>query len=210
MAAGRGFYAFKDADGVDVIVQQWKDVPVAYRTQAKLLEPGKLEGWSGVPASERSLATQGGQETRPPDPTIAARVPVDPAIRTRPPGSDWLYVKLYGGTTALDDVLTEVVPALLQELSAQGVLSRWFFIRYGDPHTHLRIRFKSPEPRGSSALLPLVSAAFNPQLAAGRLWKIQFDTYEREIERYGGVDGLSAAEEIFCADSDAVLSILGR
>ncbi len=45
-------------------------------------------------------------------------------------------------------------------------------------------------------------------LAAGKLWKIQLDTYEREVERYGGFEGLLAAEDIFWADSEAVMRIL--
>jgi lantibiotic biosynthesis protein len=57
-------------------------------------------------------------------------------------------------------------------------------------------------------LWPLLSATLAPLLASGRIWKIQFDTYEREIERYGGIEGVAAAEEIFSADSEAVLTIL--
>jgi thiopeptide-type bacteriocin biosynthesis protein len=34
------------------------------------------------------------------------------------------------------------------------------------------------------------------------------DTYEREVDRYGGPDGVSIAEDIFCADSPACMSML--
>ena len=37
---------------------------------------------------------------------------------------------------------------------------------------------------------------------------MQLDTYEREIERYGGPAGIELAEQLFCADSDAVVEIL--
>jgi thiopeptide-type bacteriocin biosynthesis protein len=56
--------------------------------------------------------------------------------------------------------------------------------------------------------LPQVFETFNPLLASGKLWKIELDTYEREIERYGGMEGLLAAEDIFFADSEAVMDIL--
>lgn len=45
-------------------------------------------------------------------------------------------------------------------------------------------------------------------MAGHRISKVEFDTYEREIERYGGLEGMLTAEEIFFADSEAVLKIL--
>jgi thiopeptide-type bacteriocin biosynthesis protein len=38
---------------------------------------------------------------------------------------------------------------------------------------------------------------------------MQLDTYEREVERYGGDRGIELAEQLFAADSQAVLTILG-
>jgi lantibiotic biosynthesis protein len=40
------------------------------------------------------------------------------------------------------------------------------------------------------------------------LWRVQVDTYEREVERYGGYEGVQIAEEIFHADSRAVAELL--
>jgi len=37
---------------------------------------------------------------------------------------------------------------------------------------------------------------------------VQLDTYEREVERYGGPAGIELAERLFCADSDAAVEIL--
>ncbi len=38
--------------------------------------------------------------------------------------------------------------------------------------------------------------------------KVQLDTYEREVERYGGPQAIEIVERIFQADSEAVLEIL--
>lgn len=46
-----------------------------------------------------------------------------------------------------------------------------------------------------------------PWLEAG-CWRIQVDTYEPEWDRYGGQFGMALSEEVFCADSRAVLEIL--
>jgi thiopeptide-type bacteriocin biosynthesis protein len=39
------------------------------------------------------------------------------------------------------------------------------------------------------------------------VWRIQLDTYEREVERYGGPAGIALAERLFQADSEAVLAL---
>jgi thiopeptide-type bacteriocin biosynthesis protein len=39
---------------------------------------------------------------------------------------------------------------------------------------------------------------------------VQLDSYERELERYGGSEGITLAERIFKADSEAVIELLGR
>ena len=59
-------------------------------------------------------------------------------------------------------------------------------------------------------LMPVLSAALNPLLESGTIHKIQLDTYEREIERYGGLEGVVASEELFWADSEAVIEILSN
>lgn len=132
------------------------------------------------------------------------------AIRTIGPGKDWLFVKLYGGDGTLDEVLTAAVMPLLRRARESGPPFRWFFIRYADPHVHLRIRFNGSPDWLHQQLMPRISECFDPLLVAGGLWKIQFDTYDREIERYGGTEAMSIAEDIFCADSDAVIEVLNR
>jgi thiopeptide-type bacteriocin biosynthesis protein len=57
-----------------------------------------------------------------------------------------------------------------------------------------------------------VSAALrsstSPLLEDRRLWALKLDTYHRDLGRYGGAEGAIAAEKIFHADSEAVLSIV--
>jgi hypothetical protein len=112
--------------------------------------------------------------------------------------NEWYYVKLYGGGAALDEILTTSLPAVIRAAVESGSVARWFFIRYADPHDHLRVRFNGPPTRISHELLPQVFENLNPLLASGKLWKIDLDTYEREIERYGGVEGVRTAEDLLC------------
>jgi lantibiotic biosynthesis protein len=133
---------------------------------------------------------------------------VPAAVRSCAPGGEWLYFKVYGGGGALDDALTSAIAPLLEQIGLGAGRGRWFFVRYGDPDQHLRIRFHGAPQWLMAELLPLVHRTLEPLRQRGRIWKVQVDTYEREVEAYGGPGALALAEEIFCADSDAVLEIL--
>jgi thiopeptide-type bacteriocin biosynthesis protein len=124
------------------------------------------------------------------------------------PGSDWLYAKLYTGAAMADAVLTERIAPVVRDAITSGAADRWFFVRYADPEIHLRIRFHG-EPQALRAnVLDALGGVAASLLDDGWIWRFQLDTYEREVERYGGPDGVELAERIFHIDSDAVLEIL--
>jgi lantibiotic biosynthesis protein len=140
--------------------------------------------------------------SRPPQRAGAGTAP-----RRFPPGSDWLYVKLYTGTATADRVLDAAAP-VVEEALGNGSADRWFFIRYGDPDWHVRLRVHGHPDRLLHETLPALHATMAPLLDRKELWRVQLDTYEREVERYGGDRAIDVAEAIFHADSDAVLAIL--
>src|SRR5262249_45468126 len=80
---------------------------------------------------------------------------------------------------------------------------------YGDPDWHLRLRFHGLPARLHGEVLPALQAAAGPLLADGRLWRVQLDTYEREVERDGGPEGIGLAERGLHADSEAILALAG-
>jgi thiopeptide-type bacteriocin biosynthesis protein len=89
-----------------------------------------------------------------------------------------------------------------------GAADGWFFIRYGDPGWHLRVRFHGDPARLRADVEPALAAALAPQIARGGVHRVVFDTYEREVERYGGDTGMQLSERLFQADSDAALAIV--
>jgi thiopeptide-type bacteriocin biosynthesis protein len=171
--------------------------------------PGELcaEGPEGrffhelvVPFTRRPAESPASLESRT-SPSLLVR-------RTFPPGSEWLYAKLFTGTATADRVLCEDVAPLAEEAVAGGAARRWFFIRYGDPSWHLRIRFQGDPRLLRERVQPKLEAMAQRLLDQGAVWKLQFDTYEREVERYGGAEAIELAEEIFHRDSEAVVALL--
>ncbi|HJW43523.1 MAG TPA: lantibiotic dehydratase [Geothrix sp.] len=135
--------------------------------------------------------------------------PLPPSVETEeprayPPGSSWLYLKLYCGATTADRLLVELEP-LLRVTGKQGLWDRWHFVRYRDPSPHLRIRFHGLPFRLLAEMLPLLRKHLEGYLAQGLLWKWQVDTFEPELERYGGAVGFQLAEAWFFEDSQHVL-----
>ena len=138
------------------------------------------------------------------------RTPVSvPGIRrTFPPGSEWLYAKLYTGSSTADTVLRDLVAPVAGEALGSGAADSWFFIRYADPQWHLRLRFHGDPRRLHGEVLPGLQEGAAALMEEGLLWSFQTDTYQREVERYGGPEGIELAERLFHVDSEAVLAIL--
>jgi thiopeptide-type bacteriocin biosynthesis protein len=139
----------------------------------------------------------------------APAVPVAREERLRPPGSDWLYLKLYGPREDEDELLAGPVREQAEAAVRDGLASGWFFLRYGDPGPQLRLRFRGEPERLTGGLLPRLFEWAGGLVAAGGCDRFAVDTYEREVERYGGPEGMAAAEELFCADSRCVAALLG-
>jgi thiopeptide-type bacteriocin biosynthesis protein len=91
---------------------------------------------------------------------------------------------------------------------ASSATDQWFFIRYADPAWHLRLRLRGQQERLRQEVWPALQSALSPMIEDGRVWRVQFDTYEREIERYGGSAGIELSEQVFFADSEAAAEII--
>jgi thiopeptide-type bacteriocin biosynthesis protein len=128
--------------------------------------------------------------------------------RLRMPGSDWLFAKLYGPVGDQDELLAGPVRTFAEFATASGLAEEWFFVRYADPEPHLRLRFAGHPGNLVGELLPRLCAWAQELLTAGSCDRIAFDTYAREIERYGGLAGMAAAEQVFAVDSVTVVELL--
>jgi thiopeptide-type bacteriocin biosynthesis protein len=131
-----------------------------------------------------------------------------PAPRSFLPGSEWLFAKIYAGPAHVDRLLLESIKPLVEAVLREGEADGWFFIRYADPQWHLRLRFHGDPQSLSSRVLPRLWHCLDQHASEGRIWRMTLDTYEREIERYGGIRGMEAAERLFQIDSELALELL--
>ncbi len=124
---------------------------------------------------------------------------VDEGARTRTPGSEWCYLKLYANDR---EFRSEIAPKLLQfgeQATSAGLAAGWFYVLYADPDQHVRVRLRS---NGDDAALRERAVAFAEELVhAGVVTRYAVATYERELERYGGADGIVLCESLFHRDS---------
>lgn len=127
--------------------------------------------------------------------------------RSFPPGSEWLYVKVYAGVYSADELLKVAIEPFWRELMADKLIDQYFFIRYFDPDFHLRLRMHGTAPGFVGTALTRLTECLAPHQQAGVVYRVQVDTYEREVERYGPAT-LLQSEQLFWADSEAVLTYL--
>lgn len=118
------------------------------------------------------------------------------------PGSEWLYMKLYCGLATVDELITEVGAPWSSDERC------WFFVRYGDPDWHVRVRVRCEAPQDVTAILRQLHDFTSRLLRIGRISRLQLDTYDREVHRYGGLEAMALSEQLFFHDSVAVRDIL--
>lgn len=184
------------------------------RDHAKLLElypaPEQLvaTGEDGEYNHQLLLTYHRDHSPRPAATTTPPSRPQRPTARRQySPGSQWLYAKVFTGTSTADRVLREAVVPLMRAPQTRD--NPMFFLRYGDPDWHLRLRFRGAPGQLMGEVAPALFSALAPLQQDGSIWKFELATYEPEVERYGGPDGIEVSERMFCSDSAACLDVLG-
>ncbi len=123
------------------------------------------------------------------------------------PGSEWLYFKLYTGTKTADRLLTHHIAVFVHNLMSNGVIDKFFFIRYSDPGFHIRLRLHLSNLDYYSHVFSEFRLHFSACVNTSVVTNVMCDTYVREIERYG-INTMLLSEDIFHIDSEAVLNLI--
>lgn len=155
-----------------------------------------------------------------------------------PTGPTWLYSQIYflhpdkegeieplALRAACDQFIVEVMPGLATFFKEQRWIEQFFFIRYAEGGYHLRLRFKGDSVDLTGPVQTHLEAAAadfftirQPQLWPGNLaitpeslresGCLRYAVYEPEIEKYGGVAGLSVAEAHFQLSSQICIYVV--
>jgi thiopeptide-type bacteriocin biosynthesis protein len=124
------------------------------------------------------------------------------------PGGEWLYVKLYCAQPFQSQLIAGALRSFAQFAMSSQMCQAWFFVRYVDPEPHLRVRFRGRPATLAGEFLDHLLDWARQLVHDGVCTRFSIDTYERELERYGGPLGMPAAEAVFAADSTAVADLL--
>ncbi|MBO0938940.1 lantibiotic dehydratase [Fibrella sp. HMF5335] len=125
-------------------------------------------------------------------------------------GSEWFYLKIYTGEKASDELLTQSIYPTVQQLLQTQIIQAFFFIRYQDTDPHLRLRFRgNPHVEFYQYVVRAVEQAFHKAVTSGVVNRVQVDTYQRELERYG-MDQIDRCETLFHYDSLSTMTFLAQ
>ena len=117
----------------------------------------------------------------------------------RPGTSRWLEARLYGRA---DDILTD-----LADRHADHLPPGWWFLRYPDPESHLRLRVPLTNAGQFPAIASWLAQWASELHSSGTAHDYSLHPYRPET-RHGTAATLAAAEAVFAADSAAALTRL--
>lgn len=122
-------------------------------------------------------------------------------------GDEWIYYKIYVGVKTADFILMNNLKPLLEKLVANFDVNHWFFIRYSDPDFHLRLRLHVADKNKLVNIINYINVELKELIELEMVWKVQIDTYNRELERYG-FSIIEQSELLFYHDSKMIIDAL--
>jgi lantibiotic biosynthesis protein len=126
--------------------------------------------------------------------------------RRFPPGTAWLYLKVYVPPPATNWALTAIIGPTCRRLIRDGSIDKWFFLRYADSSEHLRLRLHCAAAEWDAVYQCVADALV--EAANVTDVHIEIGTYEPETRRYGGQPAMLLTETLFHLDSELALDLL--
>lgn len=178
------------------------------RGEAVLVENEWSAGWIDGRPHEIVLPVALAEQSRPRWPRLPKPTPERLLRRGHgdaPARSRVVLASIYGDIRRQDEILAEHLPALLRTIDAP-----WWYVRYRDPDQHLRLRFalETGKPAEYGAVAGAIGSWAADLHMAGLAGETRLSTSYPEHGRWGDGAAWNAAEDVFRADSTAVLTQL--
>lgn len=122
------------------------------------------------------------------------------------PFNNWLYLKLYCNESREEELIAFYIMEFCEMLKKNYGID-YFYMRYADPKPHIRLRLHAAQElllQVYPQILDWSAELFSDQVVGD----MNISVYDKEIERYGGVELMEIAECLFFIDSYIVESIL--
>jgi thiopeptide-type bacteriocin biosynthesis protein len=124
----------------------------------------------------------------------------------------WISVHLYSDLS-FEQVLANLIRNLVVKLTDMQLISSYFFIRYWEGGSHIRLRVLANDIKSISDVSSQIeetACSYYESQKDYKPYRLEFVPYEREVDRYAGEDGVKIAESIFEHSSRAVIDIINQ
>ena len=109
-----------------------------------------------------------------------------------------------------DRVILEVVDPIVQYSIQNGLIKKYFFIRYNERGTHIRLRLCGQKDILETTTKQFIEDSVEKKLPVdlkidenkSGVKTVKWTDYEPEYERYGGIDAVKVAEDFFQFSSE--------
>jgi thiopeptide-type bacteriocin biosynthesis protein len=122
------------------------------------------------------------------------------------PGGEWVYFKIYCDANYSDIILKKINNQILKKLEKNELINQWFFVRFLDPHYHLRLRIKLNSTESIGEIISQLNLIVSSYIKKNIVFNTKIDTYEPEIDRYLQTT-IESAEYVFFRDSSLFLKL---
>jgi thiopeptide-type bacteriocin biosynthesis protein len=119
-----------------------------------------------------------------------------------------LYTLFHSDSSLHEELLRSTVIPLTHRFRVAREMRCIFFARYSEPDWQLRFRVLGDPAWIERKVQPAIDAALPAAKEAGLFASVEYASYQREWERYGGETGMPLAEKVFLHDSLACFDLI--
>lgn len=119
-----------------------------------------------------------------------------------------LYALLHAPRERHEALLHDLIAPLAREVARRPEIDSLFFARYSIPSWQLRFRVLGERRWVEGSVRELVERRLAALGDDAGVERCEFSSYDREVERYGGEEGMRLAERFFHHDSLACLDLM--